>query len=114
MATLSREAILKKDDVIKEVVKVPEWGGEVLIAAMSGAMRDAWEQSLIADKASMDNIRARLVVATAIDEQGKPLFAREDIEALGRKSAVALDRCVRVAQRLNRLTAGELDDLVKN
>lgn len=114
MATLSREAILQKDDLAKEAVKVPEWGGEIIIATMTGAMRDKWEQSLISEKTSMDNIRARLLAATAVDEKGAMLFTLDDVDALGRKSALALDRCVRVAQRLNRLTATELDDLAKN
>ena len=114
MAILTREAILQKDDLKRETVAVPEWGGEVIIASMTGAMRDAWEQSLIADKANMDNIRAKLLVATAIDEGGNPLFTKEDIAALGRKSSAALDRCIKTAQKLNRLTQTDLDDLAKN
>jgi hypothetical protein len=114
MALLSRDEILSKDDLQRELVPVPEWGGEVYISAMSGSMRDAWEQTLVSEKASMENIRARLVVVTAVDEQGAPLFSAKDAVALGRKSSAALDRCVRVAQRLNRLTASDLDDLAKN
>ncbi len=114
MALLSRDEILSKDDLQRELVPVPEWGGEVYISAMSGSMRDAWEQTLVAEKASMENIRARLVVVTAVDEKGAPLFSAKDAVALGRKSSAALDRCVRVAQRLNRLTASDLDDLSKN
>jgi hypothetical protein len=114
MAILTREAILEKDDLKKEVVSVPEWGGDVIIASMTGAMRDAWEQSLIADKSNMDNIRAKLLLATAVDEGGNSLFAKDDLVALGRKSSAALDRCIKVAQRLNRLTQTDLDDLAKN
>ncbi len=114
MALLSRDEILSKDDLQRELVPVPEWGGEVYISAMSGSMRDAWEQTLVTEKASMENIRARLVVVTAVDEKGAPLFSAKDAVALGRKSSAALDRCVRVAQRLNRLTASDLDDLSKN
>ncbi len=114
MALLSRDEILSKDDLQRELVPVPEWGGEVYISAMSGSMRDAWEQTLVTEKASMENIRARLVVVTAVDEKGAPLFSAKDAVALGRKSSAALDRCVRVAQRLNRLTASDLDDLAKN
>jgi len=36
MAILSRDAILGSDDLKKEVVSVPEWGGEVVIATMTG------------------------------------------------------------------------------
>ena len=116
MAILSRDAILSSDDLKKEVVSVPEWGGEVVIATMTGSARDAWEQSLISSKksVSLENIRARLVAATAIDEKGNLLFGEKDVEALGKKSAAALDRCVKAAQKLNRLTEDELEDLSKN
>jgi hypothetical protein len=116
MAILSRDAILSSDDLKKEVVSVPEWGGEVVIATMTGVARDAWEQSLLSNKktVSLENIRARLVSATAIDERGNLLFSDKDVEALGKKSASALDRCVKVAQKLNRLTENELEDLSKN
>ena len=112
---LTRDQILKSDDLKKEVVKVPEWGGEVLIGTMTGHARDEWEQSLVENKkVSLQNIRARLVAMTALDEQGNRLFTSDDIEALGKKSASALERCVKVAQKLNRLTEAELDDLTKN
>ena len=116
MAILSRDAILKTDDLKKEIVSVPEWGGEVIIATMTGAARDAWEASLLNSKkvVSLENIRARLVAATAIDEKGNQLFSDKDVDALGKKSASALDRCVKVAQKLNRLTETELEDLTKN
>ncbi len=115
MAILNREAILSAVDLKKELVKVPEWGGEVYISMMTGEARDAWEQGLVGGKgANLDNIRARLVAFTAVDDQGKRLFSNEDAIVLGQKSATAGERCVKVAQKLNRLTEQELDDLVKN
>jgi len=115
MAILSRDAILSADDLKKETVSVPEWGGDVIIATMSGQARDSWEQSLIRNKeTNMDNIRARLVAMSAVDEKGNRLFSDSDIESLGKKSASALDRCVRVAQKLNKLTESELEELSKN
>jgi hypothetical protein len=115
MAILNREEILKASDLKKELVKVPEWGGEIYISMMTGASRDAWEQSLMATKGvSLDNIRARLVAFTAVGEDGKRLFNNEDALLLGEKSATALERCVKVAQKINRLTESDLDELVKN
>lgn len=113
---LSRDAILAADDRATEVVQCPEWGGEVRIAAMSGTARDAWEQSLVgADgKANLENVRARLVCCTAIDDDGKPLFGSDDVVALGQKSAAALDRCAKVAQRLNKLSDADLEDAKGN
>lgn len=115
MAILNKDAILKADDLKKEIVSVPEWGGEVIISAMTGYARDAWEQHLVESKeGALANIRARLVVATAVDEQGNRLFTEQDVKALGEKSVAALERCVKVAQKLNRLTQSDLDDLQKN
>jgi hypothetical protein len=112
---LSREEILSANDLKREKVKVPEWGGEVFVSAMSGESRDEWEQSLVSGKGvSLTNIRARLFAMTACDEDGNRLFTSEDVQALGKKSGAALDRCVKVAQRLNRLTENDLEDLTKN
>lgn len=116
---LSREAILGSSDLKTETVAVPEWGGEVLVAAMSGEARDAWEQELVIregnrTRANLVNVRARLVAATVVDEQGKRLFSAADMEALGAKSASALDRVCKVAQRLNGMTDAELEDAKGN
>ena len=46
MNILSKEAILAADDLPREKVNVPEWGGEVLVRTMSGTDRDAFEASL--------------------------------------------------------------------
>lgn len=105
MAILDRAAILAADDLAKETVSVPEWGGEVIISTMTGTARDAWEQSIAGDgKPNIANIRARLLSFCAVDESGKRLFSEADVDALGAKSGAALDRCVRVAQRLNKIT----------
>jgi hypothetical protein len=115
MALLTRDQILAADDIKKETVQVPEWGGEVLIASMSGAARDEWEQSLIGDeKLRLENIAARLVAHCAVDESGARLFTGADIAKLGKKSSRALARCVKAAQRLNGLTGADLEELVKN
>lgn len=112
---LSRASILAADDLKREEVDVPEWGGTVYIAAMTGAMRDAWEASLApGGKLDIGNIRARLVAYAAVDEAGARLFGDADAEALGRKSAAALDRCAKVAQRLNGLTGDDLEAARKN
>jgi hypothetical protein len=81
---------------------------------MTGAARDAWEQSLVsgASKGKVDitNVRARLVAYTAVDDDGARLFTDADAEALGRKSGAALERCAKVAQRLNALTGESLEE----
>jgi hypothetical protein len=113
MALLSRDWILAAEDLKREEVHVPEWGGSVMIGTMTGAQRDAWEQSLVAGGrggVNIANVRARLVVFCAVDEHGARVFQDADAEALGAKSAAALERCARVAMRLNGLTDSALEE----
>lgn len=115
MSLLTRDAILAATDIAREVVSVPEWGGEVTISTMSGTQRDAWERSLLApNNGGLDNARARLVAACAINSDGTLMFSPEDVVALGAKSSIALNRCAIVAQRLNLLTDKALEDAKGN
>ena len=114
MTILSRQQILEADDRKKITVNVPEWGGEIIISTMSGTMRDVWEQTLQKSNFSLENMRARFLVAVAVDEQGDPLFTMDDVEALGKKSSAALTRCMVAAQELNALTNSDLEDIAKN
>jgi hypothetical protein len=125
MNILTKEAILAAEDLPRELVNVPEWGGEVYVRTMSGTDRDSFETSLIArsdaesgaDTGSvagagstrMDNVRARLVALALCDTDGVRLFDDADIVALGRKSARALDRVFAVAQRLNGIGVEQAD-----
>jgi hypothetical protein len=113
---LTREQILAVTDLPRETVEVKEWGGSVVVAAMTGTDRDAFEASVVtADgKPNLRNMRAKLVAACVVDEAGKRLFSPADIEALGGKSSSALDRIAKVAQRLNRLGDEQLEELKGN
>jgi hypothetical protein len=117
MNLLSKEAILAADDLPREIVSVPEWGGQVYVRTMTGTDRDAFEASLINRESGesgtsskdqrMHNVRARLVSLTLCSESGERMFQDGDIDALGRKSARALDRVFAVAQRLNGIGTDE-------
>jgi len=112
--------VLTADDLVKELVKVPEWGGELYISTLTAADRDSYEASIIESDGSgsfrqnFKNMRAKLVARTAVDEKGKRIFEDKDIVPLGLKSAAALDRCFAVASRLNAVTDDDLEELAKN
>lgn len=115
MAILTREAILRADDLKFEDVEVPEWNGTVRVSMMTGALRDAFAASLQADgKPAADLYQEKLLVATIIDEAGAPMFTYDDIAALAKKSAVALDRVVKVAERINSVGNGAVEAAAKN
>ena len=116
---LTREQILQADDLKTESVEVVEWGGMVLMRGLTGTERDALEGSMIeirgkSRQLKLENIRAKLVAMTIVDEAGKRLFSDEDVRELGHKSASALQRVFEVAQRLSGLRAEDVEELVKN
>lgn len=120
MGILTKAEILAASDLVTQTVDVPEWGGSVVIRAMSGAQRDAYELSLTKPGADgkfvidPENMRAKLLLYTLVDEQGNPLFTVDDLAALSAKSAAALARVFVAAQTLNGLDRGAVDEAVKN
>lgn len=111
---LTKEAILSADDLPRERVSIPQWGGDVFVRTMTGTDRDAFETSLIGKEGRMENVRARLVSLTLCNEVGTRIFGDEDITALGAKSAKALDRVFAVAQRLNGIGVDQVDAAKKD
>ncbi len=114
---LSRDAILAADDRELEAVDVPEWGGEVLLRALSGADRDAFELEAFGSKQAgegMRNVRAKLVSRCIVDQDGNRLFEDADVEALGQKSAAALNRLFEKCRTMNGFTDQDVADLEKN
>lgn len=114
---LSRDQILQAQDSKTAEVSVPEWGGTVLVRSMSGAERDAFErqQYELAKMGQLgDNMRARMVAFCVVDTQGNRLFSDDDIQALGQKSGIALERVVKAARTLNKLDDADIEATAKN
>lgn len=112
---LTREQILQSDDRPVERINVPEWGGEVCVRAMSGADRDAFESALIVNgRQTLVNVRARAAALCICDQDGQRLFSEEDVQALGQRSGAALDRIFQVVQRMNHLSAQDVEALAGN
>lgn len=117
---LNRAAILAANDLATVTVDVSEWGGAVIIRSMTGAQRDAYETSLMTKDASgrytidTENMRAKLVIFTAVDETGTPLFTLDDLPALASKSAAVIERLFVAAQRINGLSKDAVADAEKN
>ena len=113
---LTKSQILEADDLKREVVGTPEWGGDVLLRELRGRERDSFEEGSL-DKqrnVSMTNMRARLVALSAIDDEGERLFTAKEATQLGEKSATALNRLFEVCCRLSGITDSDVDKLEKN
>jgi hypothetical protein len=68
---------------------------------------------------SLDNIRARAAAWSIVDPESPidtpvHLFSDRDIEALGEKSAAALDRVFATIQEINKLSDRDVEELAKN
>jgi hypothetical protein len=119
LRVLGKTDILKADDIVKELVPVPEWGGAVYVKTMTGPERDQFELSCITGKGktrrmSFENVRAIAAAFTICDETGKRLFQANEVIELGRKSGTALSRVWEAAARLNGLTQEDVEELAGN
>jgi len=117
---LSKEDILKAEDLGTEEVDVPEWGGSVLVRGMTGAERDAFEVAGRDQRTgqrrpdALSNVRAKLVARCVVDDDGTRLFTDADVAALGEKSGAAIDRVFAVAARLSGLGEEDQEEMTRD
>jgi len=115
---LNRKEVLLANDIVKELVHIPEWGGDVYVRGMSGEARDKFEMLILqingkSKKANTENFRAKLASMTVCDENGDLLFTEDDVKELAKKSAAALQRIFIVAQRLSRIGNEDVKELAE-
>ena len=103
---LSKADILKVEDLPREKMSVPEWGGHVWIRVLTGAEAD----SLGATAPSP----ARIAMLSLCDKDGVRLFGEKDMPTLQGKSSVVLRRIVEVALKLSGLSGGAEETSRKN
>ena len=119
MTLLTKDQILQADDRDTQEVEVPEWGGAVLISAMSAAERDAFEASMVDNKGKGDakrlqNFRARFVASCIVNEDGDRLFSNKDIVDLGKKSSAPVSRLFDLCRKLNGMTDEDVAEIEEN
>ncbi len=90
---------------------------------MTGSERDKFEMLIVnaevkdgelVRESKFEHYRAKLCSLCMQDEKGKLLFSQDDVEALGGKSAAAIQRVFNVASRLNRITQDDVEEVTKN
>lgn len=110
---LDRNAIFKIVDLEVKEVAMPEWSGSVCVRGLTARERDQFEAS-VGIAANLDNLRARLVVLTACDKEGKRIFTDADTEELGEKNSQAVDRLFEVARKMSGMTDADVEELEGN
>lgn len=116
MKRLTKKDILDIDDLKTEDVDIPEWNGTVKVRTLTGIERDELEAAVVqpGGKRNLDNLRAKMVALSVVDDEGKRMFSFDEAIKLGHKSARALDRLFSVAQRLSGFSKQDVDGLTKD
>lgn len=111
MAILTRDAIL---GMTRKTASVKTADGEFRLMEMTLAERDAFEMSISQQSGiGLDNFRARMIAATAVDADGQRLFGPDDVAALAALPS-SLAPVGDAAIRLCGFSTQDVDDLVKN
>ena len=116
---LTRDDILNADDLKSEYVEVPEWGGTLRVRGLTGSERDRFFGSFVdgdgnKDLGALNNATARVLALSIVDEDGKPLFTKADVVALGNKSGEATGKVWTVVQRISGLSPKSIKALTEN
>lgn len=131
MALATREQILGLQDIGFEDIDmgdVPGWEGiTIRVKDLTARERDNLEKGIIVERKVRgvngkvetkqelrDNVRAVFCAACIVGDDGKPLFGREDVAALGGKSARALDKIFGEIKRRNGIGEQDIEELVED
>lgn len=122
MDYLSRDQILGADDLTRATVDVPEWGGTLLVRALTGAERGRLESGALKQRGaavafqpqSLETVRGLVVSMAAIDAEGRQLFTFRDVVALSEKSGAALERVFDVVAALSGITEAAISELTED
>ena len=116
MKELTAAEILGAQDIIEELLEVPEWKGTVRVRGLTGRERDAYEASLLDQrgrntKANLINARTKLVVLSVRNADGSRMFTESQISELSAKSASPLDRIWKKARDLSGMSDEDVEEL---
>ncbi len=110
---LTKDQILAADDLAKEPVKTPEWGGDVCVRTLMGDEAEELFSDAAKKSKGTDNVfLIRVVAACLCDKKGERLFDIADIVKLAKKGWPPLRRVFDAACKLNGI--GEDEDIAGN
>lgn len=107
-----RDRILSANDIVTELVEVPEWGVSVEVRGMAAADRTALMDRAADSKGSVNTslLYPAVVIACCFDpETGERLFGPEDEKAIGEKSGLAIERLVQAGLRASGMSVEARD-----
>jgi len=126
MAVIGKNNILKAVELKRELVPVPEWGGDVWVQEMDAEQRDFFDRWIVQRDMKDENgkyiypehrsggMRLRILIATLVDENGKLMFSDLDLPDLAKKSGKVVARLSDVGMKLSGMSDESKADLTKN
>lgn len=116
--SLTREDVLGADDLKRESVDCPEWGGTVWVQELTAADSmeyDVWIFENREDKtAIMKGMNAMMVMLCACNEEGERLFSNKDLAEINSKSPEPVIRIASAAFAINKMRESDYEGEVKN
>jgi biotin synthase-related radical SAM superfamily protein len=131
--TLSKAQIIAAslNGLKREVVPVPEWGGDVVARELTAAERDAYQMRMMAtdergqmligenkqpviDAEKVATARLWLVAYGMIDEAGQRVFGNGDLELIGQMPNEIVERISAAVRRLSGLGEDAVEEAVKD
>lgn len=105
---LTREQILAAQDLRREVVNVPEWGGSITVTELTEAEYEDFVAS-----ADPKTRNAAFVALCITNDAGERLLSKDDVEALRKKSPRVISRLRAACMRVNALDKDAAEDAAK-
>ena len=115
---INRDQALKADDLRRDKVEIPEWGGDLYVREITGAESLVFDSWMAENK---DNKKVLgvgwhpiMVMLCACDDKGKRIFQDDDLELLKGKNKVVISRIAEKAIKINKMGADEIEEETKN
>lgn len=114
--TLGRDSILNAADIKYDDVDTPEWGGVTRVRMLTAADRSAFEYWCYKNMNTEQviELHPRVCIACIVDEDGNRIFQDDDLGVLMQKNGTVLRRVAEAAMKLNKLSADDEEEAVKN
>ena len=97
MGYLTKQQIIDANDLLSEVVSLPELGGDVIVKGMSAEMSAA----IVEASNTSGDFTYRMIGASLFDNDGNQLFVDDEFALLKKKSPYVIKKLMEACNRVN-------------
>lgn len=124
MGLLTRDDLLRVDDIPFEDVDVPEWGEgvSVRVRGLNAQQRALFTGTAVASQKAppeevaelWSQLEMRLVAMSLVDENGDRLLGDDEVSHIAERSPAVVSRLFRVVQSLSKLGGDAVEEAAGN